>query len=285
MPVVDAIKVGPVTGACSATARQRLLSPRGEPLFIADWARVLMIHFEVDAATLQACVPFELDLHNGCAFVTLVAFTMEHMRPSRGGKFTAWLFKPIASHEFLNVRTYVRHREEPGILFLAEWLPNRLSVRFGPPIFGLPYRYGKLVYQNHPPTGTLRGFVSAIAGKFSFTANLPEWPACEIAPVGSLTEFLMERYTAYTWHAPYRRYFRVWHAPWEQCRADVRLENASLLTNVWPWFGSGRYVGANYSPGAKNVWMGRPHRIISPASSDADAKTRTCPRHESCAVR
>ena len=35
-----------------AAARIRLLSLPHEPLFLADWDRALMIHFEVDAAAL-----------------------------------------------------------------------------------------------------------------------------------------------------------------------------------------------------------------------------------------
>jgi hypothetical protein len=46
----------------SAEARVRLLSSRGEPLFLADWLRVLMMHFEVDPRALQRDVPFPLDL-------------------------------------------------------------------------------------------------------------------------------------------------------------------------------------------------------------------------------
>ena len=38
-------------------ARQRLLSVPGEPLFIADWEGVLMIHYEVDSSALQQVVP------------------------------------------------------------------------------------------------------------------------------------------------------------------------------------------------------------------------------------
>src|SRR2546421_12620430 len=84
----------------SEAARQRLLSLRGEPLFIADWEDALMIHYEVDAELLQGVVPFELDLFNGRAFVSLVAFTMRGMRPRLGGLFAAWLLKPIGSHNF-----------------------------------------------------------------------------------------------------------------------------------------------------------------------------------------
>src|SRR5258706_3131036 len=92
----------------SEAARRRLLSGFGEPLFIADWEEALMIHYEVDAGLLQCVVPFELDLLDGRAFVSLVAFTMRGMRPRLGGRFAAWFLKPIGTHNFLNVRTYAR---------------------------------------------------------------------------------------------------------------------------------------------------------------------------------
>lgn len=76
-----------------------------------------MLHFEVDARALQRVVPFELDLRHGRAFVTLVAFAMENLRPRRGGKLSAWWFKPIATHDFLNVRTYVRTTAKRGFIF------------------------------------------------------------------------------------------------------------------------------------------------------------------------
>ncbi len=122
----------------SEAGQRRLLSLPGEPLFIADWDRVLMIHYEVEPDSLQRAVPFELELNEGRAFVSLVAFTMRGMKPRMGGHLAALLLKPIATHEFLNVRTYVRHRGESGIYFLAEWLSNRLSVALGPLMFGLP---------------------------------------------------------------------------------------------------------------------------------------------------
>ena len=108
--------------------KARLLNSRGEPLFLAHWDRAVFIHFEVDPEILQPLVPGPLDLHKGHAFVTLVAFTMREMRPRLGGKFAKALFKPIATHTFLNVRTYVKHGDEPGIYFMTEWVPNRLAA-------------------------------------------------------------------------------------------------------------------------------------------------------------
>ena len=109
-----------------------MLSARGEPMFYARWDRAVFFHYTTDPASLQPDVPFELDLRDGRAFVSIVAFTLLGMRPRIGGRFGEWLLRPIANHEFLNVRTYVRHGDEPGIYFLAEWLSNPLSVRLGP---------------------------------------------------------------------------------------------------------------------------------------------------------
>jgi uncharacterized protein YqjF (DUF2071 family) len=144
----------------SARAQRRMLSQPAEPLFIAAWLDALMIHFEVDAAALQRDVPFELDLWNGRAFVSLVAFTMQGMRPRFGGKWATLLFRPIATHHFLNVRTYVRHGDECGIHFLAEWLTNRLAVMLGPATFGLPYRYGRISYRRDSESGSFFGRVT-----------------------------------------------------------------------------------------------------------------------------
>jgi len=141
----------------SAAARSRILSVPGEPLLISDWDRALMIHYEVDAEALQRIVPFELDLRDGRAFISLVAFTMRGMRFFRGGALTGWLLKPIATHNFLNVRTYVRQGREDGIYFLAEWLNNKLSVMLGPGVFGLPYRLGRLDYEHDWNMRALRG--------------------------------------------------------------------------------------------------------------------------------
>src|SRR2546427_599492 len=94
-----------LTACLSQLARERMLHSPSKPLFVADWEEVLMIHYEVEPHELQTVVPFELDLHHGRAFVSLVAFTLSNMRPWHGGRLTAWLFRPIATHEFLNVRT------------------------------------------------------------------------------------------------------------------------------------------------------------------------------------
>jgi uncharacterized protein YqjF (DUF2071 family) len=246
----------------SNLAQERMLSRRGEPLFLADWMRVLMMHFEVDAKALQRDVPYELDLYNGRAFVTLVAFTMENMRPRCGGKLTAWLFQPIATHDFLNVRTYVRHNGEPGIHFLAEWLSNWLAVQLGPCTFALPYRHGQISYEHDWQKGILRGRVADTRSGAAFDYEAASNPGASYIPCvrDSLDEWLMERYTAFNAVGSRRRFFRVWHPPWPQCPVHVQMNDLTLLRKNWRFFDDARLAGANFSPGSVAVWMGRPHQ-------------------------
>jgi len=236
-----------------------MLASKGEPLFIAAWDRAVFVHYEADPCILQRQIPFQLDLHDGRAFVSIVAFTLLRMRPRIGGRLTEWLFKPIATHEFLNVRTYVRHAGEPGIFFLAEWLSNPLSVRLGPRTFGLPYRFGHLKYTHEPEVDELHGTVTTNEGRLEYRATIP---TISFGPseTGSQTEFLLERYTAFTSQRRRRRLFRVWHEPWAQTPIEIEVTADALLGSTGDWWRSAECVGANYSPGVE-VWMGRPHQI------------------------
>jgi uncharacterized protein YqjF (DUF2071 family) len=250
----------------SESARERLLSLPGEPLFIADWLRTLMIHYEVDPAALQQLVPFQLDLKDGRAFVSAVAFTLSGMRLRIGRRFGAWLLKPIATHRFLNVRTYVTVKGETGIYFLAEWLSNRLSVVFGPLAFGLPYHFGRMDYNHEWDLASpcpLAGRVADVKNGtvFAYDATLTSDRKCRASDHGSLSEWLMERYTAFTEFGNMRRFFRVWHQPWLQAPADVRVTEQSLLDRNWPLFRNSQIVGANFSPELTDVWMGWPHCV------------------------
>lgn len=241
-------------------ARERFLHREKRPLFKGDWLRAVFIHCEIDPEILQPHIPFPLDLREGKAYVSFVAFTMHRLRPRFGGKVSEWIFRPIATHEFFNVRTYVCHEDEPGIYFIAEWLSNWLSTQLGPISYGLPYRYGKIHYQHQPERRTLRGLVQSNESRFEYSGNLDE-AACTSALSGSLSEFLLERYTAYTGQGNRLRCFRIWHEPWEQKEIDIEIRDDSLVTRAGSWSDHVRFVSANYSPGVFDVWMSAPHPV------------------------
>lgn len=252
-------------GARSADARSRMSGRWGEHLFTAAWKDVLMVHLEVDPDRLASEVPFSLDLRDGRGFVTLVAFTMRDMRPAWGGMLGALgalMFRPIATHRFLNVRTYVRDGDDVGIHFLAEWLSSALAVRLGPPTFGLPYRHGRLTYRHSLERGEFSGAVEDLrtGGRMRYRGVIQDEGELACCEAGSADAWWMERYVAYTERRGARGYFRVWHPPWLRTPVDVEVTERELLAENWPWMRDARVVGAGYSPGFDDVWMGRPHR-------------------------
>lgn len=234
----------------SAAARRTFEAAERQPLFHAGWKRTVFIHYEVDPAALQPQVPFPLDTRGGKAYVSLVAFTLDGLRFARGGP-------PLTTHGFLNVRTYLPGN---GIYFLAEWLPNPFCVFLGPRLYGLPYRRGRLTYDHRHEAGRLHGRVDSRQGALEFDA--PVDPRARFAPCerGSLDEFLLERYTAFTERRGLERLFRVWHEPWPQVAIALRVLDDRLIDATGPWFRAARRIGANYSPGFDGVWMGRPRR-------------------------
>ena len=233
------------------------------PLLYADWMRAVFIHFEVEPELLQGQVPFALDLWQGKAIVSLVAFTMERLRPRIGGLLGELAFKPIATTHFLNIRTYVRHRAEPGIYFMAEFLSNRLFVRLGRPTFGLPYRFGDLVYGRDCGDGAVEGTVTAAGGgrRLTYQARLDSAAEPQESRPGTLDFFLLERYAGFTCDGVKRRRFRIWHPAWRQVRIEPLVQDEGLLATTGGWIGHARLVKGNYSAGVRGVWMGWPVRI------------------------
>jgi hypothetical protein len=44
---------------------------------------------------------------------------------------------------------------------------------------------------------------------------------------------------------------------------DATIEDDSLLALTGGWAKHARFIGANYSPGLRGVWMSRPNRVPS----------------------
>jgi uncharacterized protein YqjF (DUF2071 family) len=215
---------------------------------------VIFVHFRVDAGRLQRWIPLELDRFHDQAYVSLVAFTQQNLSLATGAKVARWLAAPVAHHEFLNVRTYVRRGQVRGIYFMTEWIPNRLAAWIGPRMYGLPYQLGGLNYRENRREVVMGGERVVIEVKQSSGV------LTHASPKG-LDEFLLERYAAFTHRHGVTRRFDVEHAPWLQSSLDVKIKEASLLSESGDWFEDAEFARANYSPGVTGVRIGRPIQL------------------------
>jgi len=225
-------------------------------MFVGNWMSVTFLHYEIEPVRLQPHVPFALDVRDGKAYVSLVAFTQQKLRLApKGfgagvvGALTAWAGELVGNHHFLNVRTYV----QGGIHFIAEWIPNRLALWIAPPLYGLPYRLGQLEYADDG------GRVTGEQGAFEFRVTRHAGKLAACSP-GSLDEFVLERYVAFTARGNVRRRFRVAHEPWPQTRVDVEVKEDRLLRETLGWWNDVKFVGANFSPGVL-VRIEQPERV------------------------
>jgi len=244
------------------------------PDFAADWRDMTLVHYRFAPQDLAAAAAFPLDLYDGSAYVSLVLFRLMRMRPWGWGRAGQWLCRPISDHFFLNLRTYVRTAQGPGIEFLAEWIPNLVSLRLGPMLYGLPYRLGRFSTKRRAGAlGTTRATItdSALPGRIEIATGAgsgPEMP-CER---GSLAEFLLERYLAFTSHRGVRRFFRVEHPAWRVREPSWFSCAASLVEQAFPWFACGELAGAHETVGFRSVRMTRavPLRPVPDGQRPAD---------------
>jgi uncharacterized protein YqjF (DUF2071 family) len=207
--------------------------PEGRPVMYQNWRKLLFLHWEVPADSLRKLLPegLELDLFEGRAFVGLVPFTMEGIRP-RGLPAVRWLSN---FHE-TNVRTYVHHRGgQPGVWFFSLDAANAVGAALGRRWFGLPYYYARMSLSAVESEGVLRLFY---ASKRLYPDPRPALTRIEAevrspvepARVGTLEYFLAERYLLYS---PSKGGIlftgRVHHTPYPLQVAEVSSLDESVL--------------------------------------------------------
>jgi uncharacterized protein len=184
------------------------------------WNDLLFAHWPIDRHQLRLRVPpaFEVDLFGGEAWIGIVPFRMTNVAP-RAIPSVPWL----SEFSELNVRTYVRLDDRPGVYFFSLDAESALAVRAARTLLNLPYH-----------TATIE--VSTRANRVAYRSIRDSNPAAEfaadyeptglrfVANEGSLEYFLTERYCLYhvDHHgAPYR--LDIHHPPWRLQLADATL--------------------------------------------------------------
>ncbi|MFL5788659.1 MAG: YqjF family protein [Flavisolibacter sp.] len=110
--------------------------PQSPWKYYQEWHDVIFAHWNVAVPSLRALIPsaLELDLFEGNAWVSLVAFTIKHLRP----RYIPSL-KALSDFYEVNLRTYVIRNGKPGIYFLSIEAQKLASALMAKLVTGLPY--------------------------------------------------------------------------------------------------------------------------------------------------
>jgi uncharacterized protein YqjF (DUF2071 family) len=243
-----------------------LISGKGDPFLYADWERVVFLHYTIAPEFVRANVPasLELELFEGKACLSVVAVTMRRFRPICWNS-PGWALRPIGKQSFLNFRTYVRHYDEPGALFLRGWLSRPMHLPLPSGMIGLPYSFAGVDFDHAPEEGVLCGSVRDTLNQesFRYRAAIADAANFNVCQRGSCAEFAMERYTGFFSRNDCQYVFRAWHPPWLQVPINLKIEDDSLVRKAFPWFEHAMFVGASFAPGFERVALGRAHRLPS----------------------
>jgi len=154
------------------------------------WSDVLFLHFPAAVSELERRVPprVEVDTFAGQAWISFVLFRLK-LRP-------AWLppVPGLSSLVELNLRTYVRHRDQPGICFLRMYADNRWAIRAANLLTPLRYQHARFNYESAAASWRQAECQATDdPGRRLALLFQPSGPIAAAEP-GSLDAWLLERY-------------------------------------------------------------------------------------------
>jgi len=207
------------------------------------WRKLLFMHWPVPTDVMRAAVPsaFDLDLHEGVAYVGVVPFVMEGVRPKLVPEFAAFDFLET------NVRTYVLRNGEPGVYFFSLEAASRLAVAAARAAFALPYHYARM--ELHEENGVAHYETTRTSTGVRHEVRYRVGEFLGASQPGTLEHFLLERYLLFTERRGVARKGQVHHVPYPVHRAEAIEVHDELVAAAGLPAASGPPAHVHYSPG------------------------------------
>jgi uncharacterized protein len=183
-----------------------------------SWHDLLFMHWPMPPAALRALVPqnLELDLWESQAWVAVVPFWMSGVR-ARGLPAIPGLSK----FPELNVRTYVRYGNKPGVYFFSLDAASLPAVWGARALYHLPYFHARM---SAKADGDAVSYDSERAGggaKFRGQYR-PSQPVA-VRRKGTIEHWFTERYCLFTEHRGAIYIGEIHHAPWPLQDASAEI--------------------------------------------------------------
>lgn len=205
--------------------------PDGPWVLRMRWHDLLFMHWPVPAGLLRPLVPpaLELDTFDGSAWLGVVSFRMEDVRP-RFLPGLPWL----SNFPELNLRTYVTHEDKPGLWFFSLDAHNPVAVRLARAGFKLPYFDARMSCEVHGDevhyrsVRTHRGAKDArYAARYRATGEIFD------SSPGTTENFLTERYCLYSADRRGRvSRGEIHHRMWPLQAAEAEVEELEMSGQI-----------------------------------------------------
>ncbi|WP_439487394.1 YqjF family protein [Algoriphagus sp.] len=188
--------------------------PEGNWIYYQEWNRALFLHWIVPFELLRECVPSNLniDTFDGNCYISLVAFTMEKIRPRLLPSIGY-----VSDFDEINVRTYIDNDDKKGVYFLNIEAGKSISAFVAKTISGLPYEKAK--------THRKDKLYNSENIKKGFRLNAEFEIGQEIDNKTELDKWLTERYCLYLDKDNRLYRYDIHHKEWELKNLNIKNLN------------------------------------------------------------
>ncbi len=219
--------------------------------FYQEWNNAIFLHWQVELSELQKFVPkeLEIDLFEGKPWVSLVAFSMEKIRPKN-----LPAFPPISNFDEINIRTYVKSNTKTGVYFLSIEGGTSLSCKIAKSVSELPYRYSKIKRDKNQ--------YQSINPEFNDELDIQFLIGDKIIEKNSLDKWLTERYALFQDTERSINEFEIHHLEWPIRK--IEITNLKVNYTRFNKLIKGKPDKIQYSKGVKVIAWGqhKKERII-----------------------
>jgi len=187
----------------------------------AKWQNLILINYKVDPSILKPFIPegTTLDLYNNTCYISLVGFMF---------KDTKVIGIKVPRHvnfEEVNLRFYVKHNNNRGVVFIKEMVPKPMITKIANSIYKEHYQTLKMDHK------WIEDDISSTV-EYSWKTN-NKWQRMSVTskktpleiPSNSVTNFITEHYYGYTKHNKTTYEYEVQHPKWKQLKIkDFKID-------------------------------------------------------------
>jgi len=213
-----------------ATAHRPWPLPRGLWIMTQTWHDLLFAHWPLPPEALRPLVPAQLplDTFDGQCWLAVTPFHMSNVHPRGLPNIPG-----LSSLPELNVRTYVKLEDKPGVYFFSLDAGLLSAVLAARSFYRLPYFYARMKVKLAGEEIRYHS-LRRVRANAEFRARYRPVAPVQLRAPGSLEHWLTERYCLYTTTG--RSVFRaeIHHLPWplQDAAAEIDLNTMAAAAGI-----------------------------------------------------